>query len=99
MSCLGTKYAAAGIGEYVDQPLSGGDGLSGLAGLGEPGDQGAVDNTMNHMESISTIVPTDLALCAPNRPQVKRVTKSFASGDRGYAGGTFARHLFSGMVG
>ena len=100
MSGLGTMYAAAGIGEYVDQPLSGGgDGLSGLAGLGEPGDQGQVDRSMNRMESISTIVPTDLALRAPNRPQVKPVTKPFASGDQGYAGGTFARHLFSGMVG
>jgi len=99
MSGLGTMYAAAGIGEYVDQPMSGGDGLSDLAGLGEPGDQGAVDRSMNSMESISTITPTDLALRAPNRPQVKRVTTPFASGDQGYAGGMFARHLFSGMVG
>jgi len=98
-----TMYAAAGIGEYVDQPMSGlgdsGDGISGIGDLGEPGDQGAVDSSMNRMESISTITPTDLALRAPSRPQVKRVTTPFASGDEGYAGGTFARHLFSGMVG
>jgi len=100
---MGTMYAAAGIGEYVEQPMSGlgdsGDGISGINDLGAPGDQGAVDSSMNRMESISTINPTDLALRAPNRPQVKRVTTPFASGDEGYAGGTFARHLFSGMVG
>jgi hypothetical protein len=100
---MGTMYAAAGVGEYVDQPMSGlgdsGDGISGINDLGAPGDQGAVDSSMNRMESISTINPTDLALRAPNRPQVKRVTTPFASGDEGYAGGTFARHLFSGMVG
>ena len=104
MSGLGaTMYAAAGIGEYVDQPMSGlgdsGDGISGIGDLGEPGDQGAVDSSMNRMESISTITPTDVAMRAGVRPQVRRVTTPFASGDKGYAGGMFARHIFSGMVG
>lgn len=97
-----TMYAAAGIGEYVDQPMNGmgdGDGLSGIGDLGEPGDQGAVDTSMNRMESVSTITPTDLAMKASIMPQVKRVTTPFASGDKGYAGGMFARHIFSGMVG
>jgi hypothetical protein len=98
-----TMYAAAGVGEYVDQPMSGlgdsGDGISGIGDLGEPGDQGAVDSSMNRMESISTITPTDMAMRAPTRPQVKEVTTPFASGDQGYAGGMFARHIFSGMVG
>jgi len=100
-------YAAAGVGEYVDQPMSGlgdsGDGISGIGDLGAPGDQGAVDNSMNRMESISTIIPTDLALRARMRPQVNAVTTPFASGpgngDSGYAGGMFARTIFSGMVG
>lgn len=98
-----TMYAAAGVGEYVDQPMNGlgdsGDGISGIGDLGEPGDQEAVDSSMNRMESISTITPTDVAMRAQVRPQVRRVTTPFASGDQGYAGGTFARHLFSGMVG
>lgn len=97
-----TMYAAAGIGEYVDQPMNGmgdGDGLSGIGDLGEPGDQGAVDTAVHRMEAISTITPTDIAIKAGVLPQVKRVTTPFASGDKGYAGGMFARHIFSGMVG
>jgi hypothetical protein len=96
-----TLYAAAGVGEYVEQPMSGmgdGDGLAGIGDLGEPGDQGAVDVAANRMEAISTITPTDLALKAGVLPQVKRVTTPFAAADKGYAGGMFARHLFSGMV-
>lgn len=97
-----TMYAAAGIGEYVNQPMGDGDGLSGIGDLGEPGDQGAVDSSMNRMESISTITPTDTAMRALTRPQVRRVTTPFTSGpgngDSGYAGGVFARHIFSGMV-
>jgi hypothetical protein len=101
-----TAYAAAGIGEYVNQPMSGlgdGDGISGIGDLGEPGDQNAVDGSMNRMESISTITPTDVAMRALTRPQVMPVTTPFTSGpgngDSGYAGGMFARHIFSGMVG
>lgn len=96
-----TMYAAAGVGEYVEQPMSGmgdGDGLAGIGDLGEPGDQGAVDVAANRMEAISTITPTDLALKASVMPQVKRVSTPFAAADKGYAGGMFARHLFSGMV-
>ena len=102
----GTDYATAGIGEYVNQPMSGlgdsGDGISGIGDLGAPGDQGAVDSSMNRMESISTITPTDVAMRALTRPQVREVTTPFTSGpgnDSGYAGGMFARHIFSGMVG
>jgi hypothetical protein len=95
---LGIEYATAGFGEYVSQPMNGGDGLEGLGGLGEPGDQGAVDGSMNRMEAVSTITPTDLALKTPMRPAVAPVDVPFASGDKGYAGGVFARHLFSGML-
>jgi hypothetical protein len=95
---LGIEYATAGFGEYVSQPMNGGDGLEGLSGLGEPGDQGAVDGSMNRMEAVSTITPTDLALKTPMRPAVAPVDVPFASGDKGYAGGMFARHLFSGML-
>ena len=104
-----TMYATAGLGRGYDISHAGAPykGMLGLgtmyatAGLGdaEPGDQSAVDDRMDVMESVSTITPTDLALRAGTMPQVRPVDHPFASGDNGYAGGTFARHLFSGMMG
>ncbi len=76
-----------------------------MLGADDPADQGQVDAAMDSLESgveaISTVVPTDLAMRAPSMPQVRPVTESFArgAGDKGYAGGMFARHLFSGMMG
>lgn len=79
-----------GVGEYVDS----------LSGLGEdPASQEAADHAMNRMESVATITPTDLAVQARNMPAMRPVTTPFASGDKGYAGGMFARHLFAGMMG
>lgn len=69
-----------------------------LRGMGDPSDQGQVDQTMDSMESISTVTPTDLAMRARMMPEVAPVSENFASGDRGYAGGLFARTLFSGML-
>jgi hypothetical protein len=105
---LGTMYATAGLGRGYDISHAGAPykGMLGLgqtfyatAGLGDPGDQSAVEGQLDEMESISTIIPTDLALRAKNFPQVRPVDHPFAEGDKGYAGGTFARHLFSGMMG
>lgn len=106
---MGTMYATAGLGRGYDISHAGAPykGMLGLgtmyatAGLGdaEPGDQSAVDQRMDVMESVSTITPTDLALRASTMPQVRPVDHPFASGDKGYAGGVFARHLFSGMMG
>lgn len=83
-----------------------GDGLSAyytqsmLGSLGDPADQAAVEATMDRMEPVSTVIPTDAALPARNFPQWKRVSERFVnSGDRGHAGGIYARHLFSGMMG
>jgi hypothetical protein len=69
-----------------------------LRGMGDPSDQGQVDQAMDSMESISTVTPTDLAMRAGTMPEVAPVSENFASGDRGYAGGLFSRHLFSGMM-
>jgi len=106
---LGTLYAAAGLGRGYDISHAGAPykGMLGLgqtfyatAGLGaDPGDQAAVEGSLDEMESVSTIIPTGLALEAKNFPQVRPVDHPFADGDKGYAGGTFARHLFSGMMG
>jgi len=84
-----------------------GDGLSAyysqsmLGSLGDPADQAAVEATMDRVEPVSTVIPTGWALPATNFPQVRRVTERFAGsrGDRGHAGGIYARHLFSGMMG
>jgi len=94
-----------GVGEYVDQPFNGvgeyvDQPFSGLSGLGEePGSQVAADHAMNRMEAVTTITPTDLAARAVSRPAVAPVTTPFPAADKGYAGGMFARHLFSGMMG
>lgn len=50
-------------------------------------------------EAISTVTPTGVAMRATPFPQVREVTEQFASqGDRGHAGGIFARTLYSGMI-
>lgn len=82
--------ATSGLNDYYTE---------GMLGLnGDPADQSRVDTTMDAMESVSTVTPTDLAMRAHNMPEVAPVTEPFASGDRGYAGGLFSRHLFSGML-
>jgi hypothetical protein len=95
---------AAGIGAYYETAASGladyySEGM--LGGLGaQPGNQGHVDNAMNRMESVSTVIPTDLAMKARGMPQFASVREPFVNqGDRGHAGGLFARQLFSGMTG
>lgn len=47
---------------------------------------------------VSTIIPHDLAFKSKFEQQVKKVTTPFEAADVGYAGGVFARQLFSGMV-
>jgi len=73
----------------------------GMLGLGDPADQGAVDSSIDDVEGISTVEPTDVARMAKNWDPTQGVTETMAGspGDRGYAGGTFARNLFSGMMG
>jgi len=96
--------AASGIGAYYETAASGladyySEGM--LGGLGaQPGNQGHVDNAMNRMESVSTVIPTDLAMKARGMPQFESVGEPFVNqGDRGHAGGLFSRQLFSGMMG
>lgn len=98
-----TGDGTSGIGAYYSAPMAGladyySEGM--LGGLGaDPGNQGAVEDVMDAMESVSTVTPTDLAMPAPNRPEVAPIAEPFAAGDKGYAGGLFARNLFSGMYG
>jgi hypothetical protein len=107
-----TNRQGQALSAYYDYPtnrqgqaLSGDYYTAGMLGADDPADQGQVDSAMDTMETgvsaMSTVVPTDLAMKAPVMPQVRPVSESFAkgAGDRGYAGGMFARHLFSGMMG
>ncbi len=80
-----------GMGLMVDVSHYGAP-YKGLFGLGA----GPVD-----LPAVSTVTPSDLAFPAKRVPQVKEVTTPFASPktERGYAGGIFARQLFSGVMG
>lgn len=106
-STLGTMYATAGADLGVDISHAGAP-YKGMLGLGDdPSNQAHVDTAMDAMESgkhggmlsVSTVTPTDVALQAQVRPQIAPVDEPFADGDRGGAGGLFARHLFAGMTG
>lgn len=71
-----------------------------LGNTADPADQSAVEGSLDSMEAVSTVTPTDMAMRAGVWPQRRRITEQFAgNGDRGHAGGMFARHLFSGMMG
>ena len=94
-SSIGSYYetAASGLADYYSEGMLGGLGA-------DPGNQGHVDNAMNHMEAVSTVIPTDMAMPASTMPQFASVSEPFVNqGDRGHAGGMFARQLFSGMTG
>lgn len=100
-----------GLSSYYAYPTSGGQSLSDdyytasmLGNTGDPANQSSVDKSLDIMESdveaVSTVIPTDMALRANSMPQFAPVRERFANrGDRGHAGGVFARHLFSGMMG
>lgn len=83
---------AEGAGSYYDYPTSGGQ--ASLSAYYETPSLGA--------DMVSTVTPTDLALPAHTMPQAAKVREPFADPaalDKGYAGGMFARNLFSGMMG
>ncbi|RLB45787.1 MAG: hypothetical protein DRJ42_29160 [Deltaproteobacteria bacterium] len=78
----------AGLASYYDYQTNR-EGQAAMFGLG----------SSHGMEAVSTVIPTDTALIASSMPQWAPVTEKFVShGDKGYAGGVFARQLFSGMV-
>lgn len=92
---IGSYYetAASGLADYYSEGMLGGLGA-------DPGNQGHVENAMNHMEAVSTVIPTDMAMRSSTMPQFASVSEPFVNqGDRGHAGGMFARQLFSGMTG
>ena len=88
-----SSEGSAGVGSYYDLPVQGGQAAS-LSAYYETGDLSGAD-------MVSTVTPTDMALPAHTMPQAARIAEPFAAGrgDNGYAGGMFARQLFSGMMG
>jgi hypothetical protein len=106
--------AMSGLASYYNYPTDrAGEAMSGLGdfytagmlGSTDPSDQAEVEFALDEMESIdkngtaavSTVFPTDQAVRAKRMPQFASVKPPH--GDRAYAGGMFARHLFSGMSG
>lgn len=78
-----TVEESEGAGAYYTEGM--------LGGLGQDGES---------IAAVSTVIPTDLALRAPTMPQWAPVKERFVDrNNRGHAGGMFARHLFSGMMG
>ncbi len=103
-----------GLSSYYDYPTNQeGQALSDdyytaqMLGAADPSNQASVEKSLNSMEAnggdvpaVSTVIPTDLAMRAQSMPQFASVRERFVNrGDRGHAGGMFARHLFSGMMG
>jgi hypothetical protein len=87
----GETAVVEGTGSYYDYPTN----RYGQAALSDY----YSGSMLGNVEAISTVTPTDVAMRATSFPQVRRVTEPFASrGDRGHAGGIFARTLYSGML-
>jgi hypothetical protein len=76
----------SGFGDPLIDTAHYGAPYQGMLGLGGPMQPPAV----------STVIPVDLALQMKVKKQIRRIREPFASADRGYAGGVFARQLFSG---
>lgn len=80
---MNVEESEGGAGAYYTEGM--------LGGLGQDGES---------IAAVSTVIPTDLALRAPSMPQWAPVSERFVNrNNRGHAGGMFARHLFSGMMG
>lgn len=96
-----------GLSSYFGTAGLGGDYYTAaMLGQTDPADQSAVEASLDSMErnggdiAVSTVIPTDLAMKASTMPQWAPIRERFANrGDRGHAGGMFARTLFSGMMG
>jgi hypothetical protein len=71
----------------------------GMLGVDDPADPVNQDRALSHMEAVSTVEPMDLALPAISKRAVVPVTERMGTPrDRGWAGGTYGRSLFSGIM-
>lgn len=102
--------APVAVGGYYQQNMLGGlmvdvshagAPYKGMLGLGfDPGDQNAIDSVLEVAEGFSTVEPIDAAYPVVSKRARRPVTETMGSpGDRGWAGGTFARTIFSAISG
>lgn len=100
-AAAGTHEAAAGVGEYVDQPMSGlGDTYYAAAGLGDEADSTLSKfYAKNQPPWVSIQTPTDGAVQVTKvMPRDVAIPTSLVTPEgKGFAGGLFARNLFAGM--
>lgn len=96
---LSGYYQRSMLGGLMVDVSHAGSPYKGMFGLGsDPANQAAVDDVMNVAEAVSTVEPIDMALPAISKKRVRRVREQMGTpGDRGWAGGTFSRSIFSGM--
>jgi len=94
-------YQRSMLGGLMVDVSHAGAPYKGMLGLGaDPADQDAIDDVLTTSEAVSTVEPIDMALPAIRKKAVRRVRERMGSpGDRGWAGGTFARNIFSAMSG
>lgn len=91
-------YQRSMLGGLMVDVSHAGAPYKGMLGLGsDAGDQDAVDNVLTSAEAVSTVEPMDLALPAVTKKRIRRVRETMGTPrDRGWAGGIYARSLFSG---
>lgn len=93
-------YQSEMLGGLMVDVSHAGAPYKGMLGLGaDPADQSVIDEVIETAEAVSTVEPRDLALPAVRKDTVRRVRERMGTpADRGWAGGTFARTLFSGAM-
>jgi hypothetical protein len=99
-AAAGAYYSERSLGALIDISHAGAP-YRGMLGMGDPADQSVIEDHLDQAESISTVEPIDSARRAISVKRFPRVSERMSGtpGDRGYAGGLYARHIFSGMSG
>jgi hypothetical protein len=94
-------YQRSMLGGLMVDVSHAGAPYKGMLGLGsDPSDQDAIDDVLTISEAVSTVEPIDMALPAVSKRAVRRVRETMGTpGDNGWAGGTFARNIFSAVSG
>jgi hypothetical protein len=95
-------YQRSMLGGLMVDVSHAGAPYKGMLGLGDndPADQDVIDDVLSSAEAVSTVEPMDMALPAISKRAVRQVNEQMGSPrDRGWAGGTFARNIFSAISG
>jgi len=93
-------YQRSMLGGLMVDVSHAGAPYKGMLGVDDPADSANQDRALSHMEAVSTVEPFDMALPAISKKAIRRVRETMGTPrDRGWAGGTFGRSLFSGHLG